>query len=145
MLTCVAQRRSGPAAAHARLLAAHEIGHSLIGERIGAIANQRLPRWIREGVADTIGFGGEVDIDGLTRRLIAGDRELDPKLSGFYKRYRLLVAFFLQREGWSIDRLLASNTAAGGGRAATAGRGDDEHDPESGYRFSEKIMLKQKS
>ena len=89
--------------------AAHEIGHSLIGERIGAIANQRLPRWIREGVADTIGFGGEVDIDGLTRRLIAGDRELDPQLSGFYTRYRLLVAFFLQREGWSIDRLLASN------------------------------------
>jgi len=88
--------------------AAHEIGHSLIGERIGALANQRLPVWIREGVADYIGFGGEVDIDALTRALLASEPEMDPKRSGLYARYRLLVAHFLQREGWTIDALLAS-------------------------------------
>jgi hypothetical protein len=32
--------------------AAHEIGHSLIGERVGAVANWRLPKWIRGGLAD---------------------------------------------------------------------------------------------
>ena len=87
---------------------AHEIGHSLIGERIGAVANRRLPKWIREGVADYIGIGGEVDIDALTRALLAGDSDLDPERSGLYARYRLLVAWLLQREGWSIDQLLAS-------------------------------------
>lgn len=88
--------------------AAHEIGHSLIGQRIGALANWRLPKWIREGVADYIGFGGNVDIEALTAALYAGDRELDPVRSGFYARYRLLVAWMLQHEGWSIDRLLTS-------------------------------------
>jgi hypothetical protein len=90
---------------------AHEVGHSLIGERIGALANRRLPRWIREGLADYIGFGGEVDIDALTRALIAGEREMNPQATGLYARYRLLVAYFLEREGWSVDRLLASNLA----------------------------------
>jgi hypothetical protein len=88
---------------------AHEIGHSLIGEHIGAFANWRLPVWIREGLADYIGFGGNVDIDALTRALRSDEDELDPKRSELYARYRLLVAFMLEREGWSIDRLLASN------------------------------------
>ena len=64
--------------------AAHEIGHSLIGERIGVLANHRLPRWIREGLADYIGFGGQVDIDALTRALIADEREMNPQLTGLY-------------------------------------------------------------
>jgi hypothetical protein len=89
--------------------AAHEVGHSLIGERIGALANRRLPRWIREGLADYIGFGGEVDIDALTRALIADEVQMNPQRTGLYARYRLLVAYLLEREGWSVDRLLASN------------------------------------
>jgi hypothetical protein len=59
-------------------------------------------------MADYIGFGGEVDIDALTRAFVAGDRELDPVRSGLYARYRLLVAYLLVREGWTADRLLAS-------------------------------------
>jgi len=88
---------------------AHEVGHSLIGARVGAVANWQLPRWIREGMADYIGFGGQVDIDALTRALRAGDQDLDPVRSGLYARYRLLVAYMLEREGWSADQLLASN------------------------------------
>lgn len=88
--------------------AAHEIGHSLIGRHIGAIANWRLDPWIKEGIADYIGLGGDVDIAALTRALRAGDPDLDPKRSGYYARYRLLVAYFLVRERWSVDRLLSS-------------------------------------
>jgi hypothetical protein len=88
---------------------AHEIGHSLISERIGALANWRLPRWIREGLADYIAFAGVVDIDRLTAQLRAGAREVDPQRSGLYARYRLLVAHMLEREGWSVDQLLASS------------------------------------
>jgi hypothetical protein len=87
---------------------AHEVGHSLISERIGALANWRLPRWVREGLADYIAFAGAVDIDQLTAQLRAGARELDPQRSGLYARYRLLVAHMLEREGWTLDRLLAS-------------------------------------
>jgi hypothetical protein len=110
---------------------AHEIGHSLIGERIGAAANRQLPKWIREGVADYIGFGGEVDIDALARALLAGEHELDPVRSGFYARYRLLVAWLLEREGWSIDRLLASRMTQADAEArllrGTGGRRDDDY------------------
>ena len=88
--------------------AAHEIGHSLIGRRVGAVGNWKLPVWIREGLADYVGFGGDVDIEALTRALRAGDPDLDPQRSGLYARYRLLVAYLLEREGWNVDRLLQS-------------------------------------
>ena len=88
--------------------AAHEIGHSLIGKRFGPLANWQLPVWIREGLADYVAFGGEVDIDALMRALRAGDSDLDPQRSGLYARYRLLVAYLLEREGWTVDRLLES-------------------------------------
>jgi hypothetical protein len=88
--------------------AAHEIGHDFIAERTGAIANWRLPVWIREGLADYIAFGGDVDVDALLAALRRGDPDLDPKRSGTYARYRLLVAWMLEREGWTVDRLLAS-------------------------------------
>ena len=87
---------------------AHEIGHSLTARHIGALANWRLPAWQREGLADWIGYGGEVDINDLMRAYRVGDPDLDPKQSGTYSRYRLLVAYFLRHEHWSVDQLLAS-------------------------------------
>jgi hypothetical protein len=87
---------------------AHEIGHSLVGARVGAIGNQLLPTWIKEGLCDYIGFGGAVDIDELTQALIEDKSEMDYARSGLYARYRLLVAFMLTREGWTVDQLLAS-------------------------------------
>ncbi|MFZ5735215.1 MAG: hypothetical protein ACOY4O_21005 [Pseudomonadota bacterium] len=87
---------------------AHEIGHSLVGARVGAIGNQLLPAWIKEGICDIIGFGGDVDIDELTQALIEDKSEMNYAKSGLYARYRLLVAFMLTREGWTVDQLLAS-------------------------------------
>ena len=90
--------------------AGHEIGHSLTGARLGAahLWNWRLPQWIREGMADYVGLGGAVDIDALYRQYRAGDPMMDYAKSGQYRRFRLLVAFFLQRKHWSVDRLLQS-------------------------------------
>jgi len=34
---------------------------------------------------------------------------MNPQRTGLYARYCLLVAYLLEREGWSVDRLLASN------------------------------------
>jgi hypothetical protein len=89
--------------------AGHEIGHSLIGKHVGAYANWQLPAWVREGMADYVGFGGKVDIDSLARSWRAGDPDLDPAKSGSYSLYRLLVAYLLERQGWSVDRLLSSH------------------------------------
>jgi hypothetical protein len=88
--------------------AAHEIAHSLAGEAVGPLAYHSLPAWILEGVADYIGLAETVDFEDLIERLRAGDPELDPKRSGLYLRYRLLVAFFLDHEHWSLEQLLAS-------------------------------------
>jgi hypothetical protein len=88
--------------------AAHEIGHSLTGEAVGPFAYHSLPAWIREGVADYIGLAQPVDFEDLIERLREGDRELDPKRSGLYLRYRLLVSYFVDHEHWSLEQLLAS-------------------------------------
>ncbi len=102
---------SGRAAPPPRTLAyyiAHEIAHDLTGERIGAIAFFRLPRWIREGIADHVAFGSVDDTEALLRAQKAGGSRLDPERSGQYARYRLLVGFMLHRKGWSVDQLLGS-------------------------------------
>lgn len=102
---------SGRAAAPPRTLAyyaAHEITHSLTGERRGPqrLWNRSLPQWVREGYADYVGFGGEVDAPELYRRYRAGDPVFDFPRSGQYARFRLLAAYFLKTRGWSVDRLL---------------------------------------
>jgi hypothetical protein len=88
--------------------AAHEIAHSLAGEAVGPVSYHSLPAWIREGVADYIGLAQPVDFEDLIERLRADDPELDPKRSGLYLRYRLLVSYFIDHEHWSLERLLAS-------------------------------------
>jgi hypothetical protein len=105
-------RPSGKAVEPPRTLAyyiAHEIGHTLTAEHVGLWRYHRhVPRWLREGIADYIGFGGQVNVDKLLRALHAGDPGLDPKKSGTYARYRMLVADLLDRKGWTMDRLLQS-------------------------------------
>ncbi|OKO70489.1 hypothetical protein [Bradyrhizobium sp. AS23.2] len=86
---------------------AHEIAHTLIGQRTGAIGNWKLPVWIREGLADYVAFEGQVDIDALTAQLRAAHPDLDPAASGLYSKYRLLVAYLLEREGLSVQNLFS--------------------------------------
>jgi hypothetical protein len=88
--------------------AAHEIAHSLIKERLMPSQQLKLPRWINEGLADDIGFGGDADIDGLIRRSQSGDPDLDPARSGHYDRYRLLVGYVMKHKGWTAADLIAS-------------------------------------
>lgn len=88
--------------------AAHEVAHSLTGEYLGPshLWNWRLPQWIREGYADYVGFGSKADLDALYARYRADDPAMDFRKSGQYARFRLLVAFMLQREHWSVQKLL---------------------------------------
>ena len=89
--------------------AAHEIGHSLTGEREGFahLYNFGLPVWVREGYADYVGLGGRGQID--VAAYYARYRKHDPHFaegSGFYDRYRMLTAFFLDKKKWTVPQLL---------------------------------------
>jgi hypothetical protein len=85
---------------------AHEIAHSLTGEAVGPLRYHRLPAWVREGLADCIALPDQRDLETLQARLAAGDPALDPRKSGLYTRYRLLVMLALEKHDWTLERLL---------------------------------------
>jgi hypothetical protein len=61
---------------------------------------------VREGYADYVGKGDSFDYDEARRSFLAGAPEMDWKKSGLYRRFHLLVACLLDRQGWSVPRLL---------------------------------------
>jgi hypothetical protein len=88
---------------------AHELTHIVVTEHIGAIAALRQPTWVHEGFPDYVGIERRQSFDELRRAL--GDRPVDVPMMqqfGSYPRYRLLVTFFLERKGWPVERLLAT-------------------------------------
>jgi hypothetical protein len=90
--------------------AAHEISHSFTARHLGLknLWNRELPQWVREGYADYVGLGSSLDVDDLYRRQKAGDPEMSFSSSHTYGQFALLVGYFLQREHWSVEDLLAS-------------------------------------
>jgi hypothetical protein len=86
---------------------AHEVTHTMLARRIGRLRYARLQRWQVEGYADYVGKAGAFDFDKTLAAFRAGTRELDPKRSGLYLRYHLLVAYLLDREGMTPEALLA--------------------------------------
>jgi hypothetical protein len=86
---------------------AHEIMHTLLGNKLGAAGYWRLPAWKDEGYSDYIAKGGSFHYDDALAQLRRGDREMDPKRSGLYLRYNLLVAYLLDRKGISVDEMLS--------------------------------------
>jgi hypothetical protein len=94
-----------PAPRTASYFIAHEITHTMTADRLG-LDYYELPAWVREGYADYVARGSTFDYDAVRAQLLAGDRELDPKASGLYLRYALLVTHLLEREGWDVEQLL---------------------------------------
>jgi hypothetical protein len=91
---------------------AHEAAHLLTGREAGTLGYLNMPEWIREGVADYIALEGAPDYPALAEA--AGGLQGEAPLAvinqfGVYPKYRLLVAFFLERQGWSLERLLQSS------------------------------------
>jgi hypothetical protein len=85
---------------------AHEITHQLTGHALGAIRYTLLPQWVREGYADYVGKGEAFNYDEAKRAFLARTPEMNWKTSGLYSRFHLLVAYLLDHDGWSVDRLL---------------------------------------
>jgi hypothetical protein len=84
----------------------HEIVHILVARRLGFARHWRLLAWKNEGYADLIAKGGEFDYEQAREQLRRGDPELDPRRSGLYLRYHLLVAYLLDRKRIGLDDLL---------------------------------------
>jgi hypothetical protein len=84
----------------------HEIVHVLLARELGPLKQWQLPAWKNEGYADLIAKGGEFDYERAREQLRRGDRELDPKRSGLYLRYHLLVAYLLEHRGISVAEML---------------------------------------
>jgi hypothetical protein len=91
---------------------AHELTHLITFEHIG-LARFRLPQWAFEGFADYVGIEKRESFEQLRDAL--GDRPVDIPMMvryGSYPRYRLLVTYFLERKGWSVDQLLHTRLTA---------------------------------
>lgn len=87
---------------------AHELAHTLTHNMVGTVNYHLLPEWIREGLADYSALPQE---DFTSFRAKIGDGNADLAMMnahGVYAPHRLLVSYFLQDKGWSIDHLLAS-------------------------------------
>lgn len=85
---------------------AHEVTHTLTADALGPRAYLALPAWVREGYADYVARGATFDYEAERARWLAGDPDLDPRASGLYLRYVLLVAHLIDREGWSPEQVL---------------------------------------
>lgn len=86
---------------------AHELTHSDLSRRFGRTLMLRYPEWLLEGYADYVGKAGDFDYAANRAAFIAGEPEMDRGKSGLYRGYHLKVAYLLDRQGWSLERLFA--------------------------------------
>jgi hypothetical protein len=90
---------------------AHEVAHLLTGRQTGTLGYLNMPEWIREGVADYVALEGAADYPALAEAASALQGEAPLAVInrfGVYPKYRLLVGYFLDRKGWSLEQLLHS-------------------------------------
>jgi hypothetical protein len=87
-------------------LCAHELTHIVIGEHV-RLKRFFVPQWVWEGLPDYVGIESRQPFEELRDAL--GDRPVDVAMMqsyGSYPRYRLLVTYFIERKGWSVEQLL---------------------------------------
>ena len=87
-------------------LCAHELTHVIAWEHIG-LGRLHVPQWVWEGLPDYVALEDRETFEQLRDAL--GDRPVDTPMRvkyGFYPRYRLLVTYFIEKKGWSVDQVL---------------------------------------
>ncbi len=88
---------------------AHELTHTTMSKKLGWLRWQLMPEWVKEGLPDYVALPHE-----STQTLYGkiGEHSADlamMKAHGVYAPYRLLVSYFLEEKGWTIEKLMASN------------------------------------
>jgi len=87
---------------------AHEATHVMQSRTFGRLMKFRYPKWLIEGYADFVAKGGSFDLEENRRLLQEDDPRLDYERSGLYRRYHLMVAMLLEKDGYTIRRLFAN-------------------------------------
>src|SRR5207244_1328358 len=90
----------------------HEVTHAMTMARTGRLAYRRLAAFQQEGYADYVAFARPIDRAAWREALRRGDPEMDPRRSGLYRRYELMVSYLLERKGMSVETLLAARLNA---------------------------------
>jgi hypothetical protein len=101
---------------------AHEITHIMTARRVGRLGYYQLEKWQQEGYADYVGKGGVFDFAAVQRDLRAGIPALDPRRSGLYLRYHLLVTELIDHKGMTPEALLSHAIEAAPLEQELAGR-----------------------
>ena len=89
----------------------HEITHSLTKRAAGWYHHIGLPEYVQEGYPDYVAQSSSFNYDDARKAFLAEAPEMDRWMSGLYLRYHLLVAHLLEKEDWSVQRLLTDPPA----------------------------------
>jgi hypothetical protein len=87
-------------------LCGHELTHIIVWDHVG-LSGLHVPEWIWEGLPDYVAIENRETFEQLRDAL--GDQPEDDAMRirhGSYPRYRLLVTYFIEKKGWSIDQFL---------------------------------------
>ena len=85
---------------------AHELMHVANVRAVGRWRYARMPQWVDDGYADYI--ARDVELGDALTKMKEGARELDPRRSGLYLRYHLMVAYLLDKRQLALNELMAS-------------------------------------
>jgi hypothetical protein len=89
---------------------AHELGHRQMYRHVGRVRTMvGLPQWIVEGYAEYVGGIPAFDFAQERKDFLAGATSMQPAIPGIppYRRLYLLMVFLLEKQGWSMERLVA--------------------------------------
>lgn len=84
----------------------HESAHTITKKAAGWYHHFRLPEYVTEGYADYVAKGAAFDYEKAKQAFVNEAPEMDRWRSGLYLRYHLLVAYLLDKRGWSAQGLL---------------------------------------
>jgi hypothetical protein len=87
---------------------AHETAHALVYERLGFSKYLDLHLWVREGVADRIARD-HFDYERMLENYRGNLPLMDPRQSGLYLKYQLLVEYAIRHRNLDVDSLLEKN------------------------------------
>jgi hypothetical protein len=85
---------------------AHEVMHVAHVRAVGRWRYARMAQWVDDGYADYVARA--IDFGDALQKMKEGARELDPRRSGLYVRYQLMVAYLLDKQRMPLEELLAA-------------------------------------
>jgi hypothetical protein len=89
----------------------HEVGHALAEKAVGVWQYHRLKDWIKEGYVDYVARGSALKSVKNRSDFLIESAEMNLPVEAPYLRFNLLVAYYLERSGWSPLRLHRENVS----------------------------------